>query len=56
MPDDTLTQIADVIVAEHDDPASGLLWTSRTLTAYPGCCAVVSVDVARRWVLVRVRR
>lgn len=55
MPDDTLAQIADVIIGEHDDPTVGLLWTHRTLAAYPGCFAVISVDVARRWVLVRVR-
>nr|CTQ95835.1 hypothetical protein [Kibdelosporangium sp. MJ126-NF4] len=55
MPDDTMAQIADIIVGEHADPATGALWTQRMLDTYPGCVMVISLDVACRWALVRVR-
>jgi hypothetical protein len=55
MRDDTMLQIADVIVAEHDDKATAALWTVRILTEYPGCLAAVSIAVDHSWVLVRLR-
>jgi hypothetical protein len=55
MRDDTMLQIADVIVAEHNDEASGARWAARMLADYPGCLAAVSVGGDRSWILVRVR-
>ncbi|MET0236893.1 MAG: hypothetical protein ABW224_19755 [Kibdelosporangium sp.] len=55
MRDDTMLQIADVIVAEHNDEASGAEWAGLTLDRYPGCCAAVSIGIDQNWVLIRIR-
>lgn len=53
MRDDTRLQLADVIVAHHDNEASGVVWARRILAEYPGC--LVAVSVGADWVLIRTR-
>ncbi|MBP2320005.1 hypothetical protein JOF56_000390 [Kibdelosporangium banguiense] len=55
MRDDTMLQIADVIVAEHVDTAGAAQWTARILVQYPGCLAAVAVAADHSWVLIRIR-
>jgi hypothetical protein len=55
MRDDTMWQIADVIVGEHEDEPTAAEWTRRILTEYPGCLAAVGIGAAGDWVLVRFR-